>query len=333
MNKYFVRSLVKGATAAARRLIAGAVAANFAPAALTDGVSTDRSQLVNVTAKSTTGTSFQFKVWLYSDTAGIWTIDTGVGTVTVASAIADEWETTIGGVANSADIARIVINGVNFDYIVQAGDTTDLIAAGLADAINLGSVEYWYTVPGGTADAGDTYRTTVNAVNYDYVAAGGETVAQLCTGIAGVLAGCPAYTVTDLTTFVGFEATAPGVSPAVTVSLPVDVGGNATYAATQVIDGVVASTDATAADVASVVTTTSNVVGVPGILALTSSYTFDPGGNSTAISVNTTPASSIDSVTKSFDPKGANKLYVEVLTFTGSGETADVWAESASLEG
>lgn len=333
MNKYFVRSLVKGATAADRRLIVGATAANLAPAALTDGVSTDRSQLVNVIAKSTVGTSFQFKVWLYSDTAGIWTVDTGVGTVTVASAIADEWETTIGGAANAGDIARITIDGVNFDYIVQAGDTTDLIAAGLADAINLGSIEYWYTTPGGTADAGDTYRTTINAVNYDYVAVGGETVAQLCTGIAGVLGACPEYTVSDQTTFVGFEATAPGVSPAVTVSLPVDAGGDATYTATQVIDGVVASANATAVDAASVVTTTSNVVGVPGILALTSSYTFDPGLNSTAISVNTTPASSINSVTKSFDPKGANKLYVEVLTFTGAGETADVWAESATLQG
>lgn len=199
----------------------------------------------------------------------------------------DVWKAVVGGLTDAGDIARVTVNGDNFDAYVTAGLTTDQVAELLLNAISLGSVEQWNVVPGGVADGGDTFRTTINAVNYDFVAIGGETVAQLCAGITASLALCPEYTASNESTYVKLVATAPGVSPDVTVSLPVDLNGDATYSASQVIAGITASTDCTAVRSNSELTITSTVAGTLGVLAVTSGYVVDPDADGTIVSTHT----------------------------------------------
>lgn len=201
--------------------------------------------------------------------------------------VTDVWDVTVGGLTDANDIARITVNGTAYRALVTGGWTTDQVAEALRSAIASGSVETWMLTPGGTADAGDTYRTTVNAVNYDFVAVGGENVAALCAGIAASLAGCPEYTVVDGGTFVGMTAVAAGVTPDVSVSLPVDAGGDATFTATQLIAGVAAATVCTVGRVGSVVTLTSATPGSGGILTVTSAYDTDPDIDGTVVAVHT----------------------------------------------
>lgn len=217
----------------------------------------------------------------------------GVQVEVVSSSVSDDaarpdvWDVTVGGLTDAADIARITINGTAYRAFVTGGWTTDQVASALQSAIANGSVESWTVTPGGVADAGDTFRVTINAVNYDFVAVGGETVAQLCTGIAGALALCPEYTPTDLTTTVGLTATAAGVSPDVVTSLPVDANADATFVAAQVIAGVAASTVCTATVLGSAVTLTSVTPGAGGILTVTSAYDVDGDADGTVTAVHT----------------------------------------------
>lgn len=217
----------------------------------------------------------------------------GVQVEIVSSSAADDaarpdvWDVTVGGLTDTNDIARITINGIAYRARVTGGWTTADVAEALRSAIAVGSIESWALTPGGNADAGDTFRTTINAVNYDFVAVGGETVAQICTGIAAALVACPEYTATATPTFVGLTAVNPGVTADPTVSLPVDANADATYTATQSIAGVAASTACTPVRVGSVITLTSVTAGAGGILTVTSAYDFDPDVDGTVVAVHT----------------------------------------------
>ena len=217
----------------------------------------------------------------------------GVQVEVVSSSVSDDaarpdvWDVTVGGLTDAADIARITINGTAYRARVTGGWTTDDVAEALRSAIALGSIESWAVTPGGVADAGDTYRVTVNAINYDFVAVGGETVAQVCTGIAAALATCPQYTATATPTFVGLTAVNPGVTADVTASVPVDPNADSTLIATQSIAGVAASTACTVVRVGSVLTLTSVTPGAGGILTVTSAYDVDGDADGTVTAVHT----------------------------------------------
>jgi hypothetical protein len=217
----------------------------------------------------------------------------GVQVEVISSSAADDaarpdvWDVTVGGLTDANDIARISIGGIAYRARVTGGWTTDDVAEALRSAIASGSVESWVLTPTANAAAGDTYRVTLGAVNYDFVAAGGETVAQICTGIAGALVGNPLYTATATPTFVGLTALFPGVSADPSVSVPVDPDGNSTLTATQSIAGVAANTTCTPVRVGSVITLTSVTAGPSGILTVTSGYDFDPDVDGTVTAVHT----------------------------------------------
>ncbi len=204
-------------------------------------------------------------------------------------AVTDVWDVTVGGAADAMDIARITINGANFDYLVLPGDTTALIAAGLADAVNLGSVESWQITPGGAIDVGDTFRITINAVNYDYTVIGGDLLANVCTGLAAAVNGGPDahYTAAASATNVLLTAIARGVKPNASASMANDPGLDSTCTAAALVGGIAADTNYTANDVASVVTLTNAISGATAD-TVASSYAVDGGAASTCVAVHTT---------------------------------------------
>lgn len=198
----------------------------------------------------------------------------------------DTWTVTVGGGVTAKDVVQITIGGISYAYLVKVADTTSTVAEGLKNAITAGSIEAWRVSPIGTADAGDTWRTTINGVDYDFVAVGGETLALIALGIATAAAADPLYTATVDGNTVNFVAKAAGVKADVAVSMAVDANASGGVAAIQLVAGVAASTAATATRGGSVVTIKSVVDGAAGILVVSSSYTTDPGLDSTAVAAH-----------------------------------------------
>lgn len=105
-------TLVPGATAAARRMIALANAANGVPAGSLAGFASGY-RMVNIWAQCVGGTSFDVGLWQYSDTSGLWALRTDIGTagyITVTPA--DDSLAEIMATVNNA--ARIYAKVKNF---------------------------------------------------------------------------------------------------------------------------------------------------------------------------------------------------------------------------
>ena len=83
----YPKSLVAGSTAAARRVIADAVAANGVPTTSADALNIFQFRSIDVVAKCTGGGgSYDFLVWWYYGVADEWVYDTWVGTTSISTA-------------------------------------------------------------------------------------------------------------------------------------------------------------------------------------------------------------------------------------------------------
>ena len=102
----YTRSLKKGDTAAARRVIAGATAVNNAPTVSGDQmVSIGRYTSIDLIARCTGNNgladgTYKFKVWWWYEAAEQWVLDATIGTVTM---------TTTGG-----NVVRALLNSPNY---------------------------------------------------------------------------------------------------------------------------------------------------------------------------------------------------------------------------
>ena len=204
-----------------------------------------------------------------------------------AAEVTDTWTVTIGGGVTQEDVVQITVDGTAYAYQVQGTDTTATIAEALKTALMTGSTEIWQITPGGAADAGDTWRTTIDGVDYDFVAVGGEALPALALGIQGALAACPYYIAALDGPLVILTATSSGGSPDVSVSMVADGNASGSVSAMQIVAGVNATTAATATRLNSVVTIESATPGAGGVLVVSSSYTTDPGADSTAVAAHT----------------------------------------------
>lgn len=203
----------------------------------------------------------------------------------------DVWTVTVGGAADAGDVARITVNGTNYDYAVGMGATTAIIATGLGDALTHGSTEKWTATPGGNLDVGDTYRIEIDGVPYNYTVQGGDALATLCTALANVVntefGGNAYYTAVGTGTKIVLTAKAAGPTPNVIANLPNDPLADTTFTAACIVAGVAADTNYTATVNASVVTLTNNVAGVTAD-TVAASYPTDAGANSSCTAVHTT---------------------------------------------
>lgn len=238
----------------------------------------------------------------------------------------DRWDVTVGGTADVGDVARITINGINFDYSVGAGATTTVIATGLKDAVLSGSIEKWNCTPGGSLDVGDIYRIEIDGLPHEYTVQGGDTLANVCAGLANAVntdfGGDPNYTAASVGgTKVVCTAKARGTCPNVICSMPTDPGADTTFVASVVVAGVAADTNYAATSSTNVVTLINNISGVTADI-VAASYPTDPGANSTCTAVHTTTGA---------DASGGTGVRSVKLTYlNGSGVVS---SETINLDG
>lgn len=102
-KKVTVRTAKEGATAAARRVLAGVTATTAAPTAEEDGVLLQRNEFIHLLfSVAGTDPSFSVVVWWYSSISGIWHRGE---TLTV----------------NNQDLATIEVQGLSRIYLQVAG--------------------------------------------------------------------------------------------------------------------------------------------------------------------------------------------------------------------
>lgn len=238
----------------------------------------------------------------------------------VKADIVDVWDVTVGAIVSTGDVARIVINAVNYDYMVMAADTDALVATGLSNAVNSGSKAVHRVVPAGVMDLADTFRISIGATNYDHVCGAADTPAIVIAGLVAAInggAGDPLYTAIDAASSLILIAKAGGVTATPTATVPVDTGSDATNTLTTVVTGVAASTDYTAAVLGAAVTLTNAVAGVTAD-TVTSTFAYDPGLDSTCTAVHTTTGAAGAAGT------GLRTIRLDYLDATGLAQTETV---------
>jgi hypothetical protein len=238
--------------------------------------------------------------------------------------IADVWDVTVGAVVSAADVARITVNGIHYDYMVAMGDTDAMVALGLSQAVSLGSKATHTLAPGGGMDLGDTYRITIAANTYDHVCGAADTPAIVVAGLLAAVnagAGDPLYTAINAGSFLVLQAKARGVTATPTASLPVDTNADATFALTTLVAGVVADTNYTTGVLAATVKLTNVLAGVTSD-TVASTFAVDPGLDSTCTAVHTTTGAAGAAGT------GIRSLLLEYLDSAGA-----VQSEAISMNG
>lgn len=203
--------------------------------------------------------------------------------------ITDVWDVAVGPAVSAGDVARIAINALNYDYMVNMGDTDAMVALGLSNAIANGSKAVHRLVPAGVLDIGDTFRISIGATDYDHVCGAADTPAIVIAGLVAAVnagAGDPIYAAINAGTALVLIAKAGGVSTTPVASVPVDTGNDATLTLTTVVTGVAADTNYTPAVMGAGVELTNNAVGVTTD-TVTATFSYDPGLDSTCIAVHT----------------------------------------------
>jgi hypothetical protein len=117
-----LRSLKAGATAAARRVLAGVIAASTAPVAATAGIPTTSARFLHVVGKLNDGTSIKIKVWLRDSVSQEWTLDTDLGsnglvTITQASPTSNPFR----GLVEIAGIEEVYVQTLSPVGVLVAG--------------------------------------------------------------------------------------------------------------------------------------------------------------------------------------------------------------------
>jgi len=222
---------------------------------------------------------------------------------TMQPATFDKWTCTLAGGVNTGDIARLTLNGTNFDTeVTPALNTLVLLSAEVATSGNSGTWDIWKVVPGGTLDNGDEITLTIpgSAAPFVVTIGGGILTA---TNVA-----------TELKNAVNADGTCPYSASSFNANLTLTKkvrGAGITPTCTWTTDP---GLDAT-------VTVTHEVTGVAG----QSAWTCTTDGVSAVIAEHATAGVTADTVASSYAVDGgAASTFVAVHTITG--EAADIAA-------
>ena len=227
------------------------------------------------------------------------------GTITVTGtmepAVADLYTVTAGGAVDTGDIANIVFDGTNYSVEIGAGITTTThVATALTAALTDGTKDVSYFAIGvGGADASDNLRLTLDGTPYDVTLVGAETAAQVCAAMETAASGDANYDVTQAPpttgTFILVSKKVAGVNAgAFTCVWTVDTGADATSVEMVAVVGAAAITAYTAVANVADVEITQDTAGAAGTVVVTSSYTTDPGVDSTLVTVHTATGADAD---------------------------------------
>ncbi len=215
---------------------------------------------------------------------------------TMDPATKDKWTCTLAGALDTGDIARLTLDGVNFDTeCTPAIATLALRAAAVASSAMSGSYDSWKFVPGGVIDAGDVGTLVIGTNSYTFASAGGAGAdAAMAAGLAAAAAADPIYPVTSFSTNLKAVKKTRGVGLAVSCSFTTDPGLNATVTTTHTVIGAASQTAWNVTDngVSAVVAERA----VAGVTAGTvaSSYATDAGAASTFTAVHTVTGANAD---------------------------------------
>lgn len=199
----------------------------------------------------------------------------------------DTWTCTIGGTQDTGDIARLTLNGTNFDTAVETGNTAAQVAANVATGAMSGTYDTWTCTVGGAVDAGDVATLDLDGTPYNYTVLGGDTTTNVATGIAAAAAADPNYDVMSFNAIVRVKKKVRGANAgSVQSSYTTDPGTDSTFVRAQTIVGVNGQTAWTVtSDNADVIATHATAGATADTVASTMST--DPGLDSTFVAVHT----------------------------------------------
>ena len=203
-------------------------------------------------------------------------------------ATTDEWDCVLAGAVDVGDVARLVLNAVNFDTVVEAGMVHATLAAAVADGATLGTFDEYQCTVGGVVAVGDVARLALDGTNYDYTAIFGDTTALVAAGVALLAVADAHYDVTSFGSIVRVKNKVRGVNAgSVASSFTVDPGMDSTFVAVQKVVGRAGQAAWLVTDDA--VDTVNCLHATSGATADTvaSSFSTDPGVDSTFVAGHT----------------------------------------------
>jgi hypothetical protein len=257
-------------------------------------------------------------------------VKTQSGTITIAGtmdpALTDEWDCTVAGTVDNWDVARLALDGVNYDTMVSpAIPNIAALVAAIADAAMLGTFDTWVVTIGAVGlDAGDVVQLVVPgaaASPYSYTVQLADTAAMVATGLKGQVdadAG-KTYSAAIVGSSVIMIKNARGPGVAVSASWTTDTNADATVSSIHSITGVAGQTAWNVTDDG--ITQVNCLRAVAGATAGTvaTSFFVDTGGASTFTAVHTITGADADVL--SVDD-GTNTFSRTVLTAVLNDEVA-----------
>lgn len=240
---------------------------------------------------------------------------------TMDPATKDKWTSTVAGAINTGDVARLALNGVNFDTeVTPALNTLILLSAEVATSAMSGTWDAFKFVFGGAIDAGDIASLVVGTNTYSFTSAGGAGAdAAMAAGLAAAAAADPDYTFTSFSSTLKATKKVRGVGGSVSCTFTTDPGLNATVTATHTVTGVAGQTawNVTSNGVSAVIAEHATA----GVTAdtVSSLYAVDPGANSSFTAVHTTTGAAADVLATS---DGTTTFSRTVLTAVLADEVA-----------
>lgn len=225
-------------------------------------------------------------------------------TITITGAMdqatTDKWTSTLAGGVDAGDIARLVLNGVNYDTMVTPVlNTLALLSAEVATSGNSGTWDTWQVVPGGVLDVGDQITLTIPGSAAPFVVTVGGAILT-ATDVADALATavnadgiCP-YSAGSSAANLFLTNKIRGVGVVVTCTWTTDPGLNSTVTVTQPVVGVAgqAAWTVTTDGISAVICTHATAEATAD--TVTSSYVYDPLANSTFVAVHTITGANAD---------------------------------------
>ena len=174
----------------------------------------------------------------------------GVGSpysYTVDGAKQAKYDATLGGTAGAGDVYSTTLVGASaglYQYNWLPTDTPTSIAAGIKDALNLGSYDEYKMVFGAAGGVGENYSLVLGANTYHYITVGADSGATIVTGLIAAVAGADAgYAVSGFSVNMKLQAKSRGAglgvsctstgAGSITTTRPVTgIAGQATWTAT-----------------------------------------------------------------------------------------------------
>lgn len=227
------------------------------------------------------------------------------GEITIAGTMdpitTDEWNCTLTGPLDNWDVARLTLDGVNYDTMINpAIGTLIALAAEIHAAAMGGTFDTWVVTIGAAGlDANDVVEVVVPgaaASPYVYTVQPADTAALVVTGLKALVDadGGATYTAAAVGSSLILQKSTRGVGAAVSASWTTDANADATVAAYHAVTGVAGQAAWTVTD--NGVSVVRCLRATPGATAGTvaSSFFVDTGGANTFTAVHTVTGAAAD---------------------------------------